>query len=361
MFEKRFILLLLVLGISWGTSNAAIIDHNSVDTVAEFPQATMETIGSQKWYFTHASVGANILDGLVGLSVAEPSRYLLLVTEIGDYDPYPGGDVVGVVYDNHRGNPTWQEKISLFEDAVRNMDWREPNVNVVMNKFCYIDWMAEPQAYLTSMAALEDEFPNTHFVYLTMPLMSYASDLAVKRSDFNQVVRQYCVANDRNLLDIADIEAHDPLGNPVSDVFEGTTVPLLYGGYTTDGGHLNDLGAERVALGWYAMAESLIQEMSPAHFSPESKLRIKDVAPNPFNPSVSLSFDIPRYDFLSAQVFDVKGRLVDTLFEGEILEGEHEVYWNGKNQFGADAPSGIYFIKLRVGDMTQSKAVTLVR
>ncbi|MCP4642638.1 MAG: hypothetical protein GY851_19490, partial [bacterium] len=74
--------------------------------------------------------------------------------------------------------------------------------------------------------------------------------------DYNDAVRQYCITNGKFLFDIADIEAHDPSG--VEQTYEsgGSTYQKLYSGYTSDGGHLNSTGAERVAMGWYAAAAS---------------------------------------------------------------------------------------------------------
>jgi hypothetical protein len=56
------------------------------------------------------------------------------------------------------------------------------------------------------------------------------------------------------LLDIADIEAHDPTGRPRT---YGDGLQKLCPSYTSDGGHLNKEGSKRVALGFYALVAAL--------------------------------------------------------------------------------------------------------
>ncbi|MBT5224534.1 MAG: T9SS type A sorting domain-containing protein, partial [Candidatus Marinimicrobia bacterium] len=58
----------------------------------------------------------------------------------------------------------------------------------------------------------------------------------------------------------------------------------------------------------------------------------------------------------SLQVFDINGRLIDTLFDGEIKSGTREFHWNGNNQ-----PSGVYFIKLSSSDYNQTRKMVLLK
>jgi hypothetical protein len=103
------------------------------------------------------------------------------------------------------------------------------------------------------LASLEASYPDTLFVYTTMPLTTASDADNVKRNQYNLAVRQYVVDHDKYLFDIADIEAHDLNGNPQTFQSGGQTYQKLYSGYTSDGGHLNTTGRQQVALGWYAM------------------------------------------------------------------------------------------------------------
>ncbi len=246
---------------AWGL----VIDHDDVDAVATLPQATMDAIGQQRWFFSHASVGGNMMNGLSDLRGLDPVRYQLTRSGVSYLsgqqraaDP-PATTTPGTVYDCSRSNPGWQNKLTIFDNSVRISGWHADKVDAAFDKFCYIDQTAEPLQYLSIMTNLEATFPNTVFVYVTMPLKTGEDNNNILRNVYNDVVRDYCVANDRLLYDIADIEAHDP--NGVEQTFEsgGQTYQKLYSGYTHDGGHLNTPGRQRVALGWYATAAALVQ------------------------------------------------------------------------------------------------------
>lgn len=245
-------------------ARAQIVDHSDIDAVPSLPQCAMDGIGQERWLFTHASVGGNLVEGLDDLRAAEPGRYQLSTAWVG-YDggtqrcePPPAPTVPGTVYECDRGNPGWQDKLAIFDSSVGPGGWHAPAVGAVMNKMCYIDQDADAGVYLASMAALVDAYPATVFVYTTMPLTTGEDADNVLRNVYNQAVRAHCAASGELLYDIADMEAHDP--NGVEHTFEsgGTTYQKLYAGYTTDGGHLDtELGHRRVARGWYAAAATL--------------------------------------------------------------------------------------------------------
>lgn len=247
----------------------AIIDHHSIDGVATLPQSTMDAIGQQTWFFTHASVGGNMMSGMADLHTVNPTRYQFTrqaVTYLSGESR--AADVLatttnGVIYDCNRSNPGWQNKLTIFENSLNTSGWTAPKIDLVLNKLCYIDQAASATDYLNSMSSLETAYPTTRFVYMTMPLTG-SEDLSNRqRNDFNNTVRAYCLANDKLLFDIADMEAHDPSGNPSTFTYSGSTYQKLYSGYTTDNGHLNDaanIGRQRIAMGWYATAAAALQE-----------------------------------------------------------------------------------------------------
>lgn len=68
--------------------------------------------------------------------------------------------------------------------------------------------------------------------------------------------------------------------------------------------------------------------------------------PNPFNPSTTIKFVLPQTGKVTLQVFNEFGQFVRTLVNGEMNEGTHDVHWDGRDQAGAVAASGIYFYKL---------------
>ncbi|HNQ23190.1 MAG TPA: hypothetical protein PKK06_08865 [Phycisphaerae bacterium] len=263
MIRKLAVGLLVTLSTVCPPAPAEIIDHDDIAGVASLPQSIMDAIGRQRWFFAHASVGGNMISGLGDLHAADPSRHQLVSSSVSYLTgqmraadaPIPTS--AGTVYRCSRGNPGWQDKLTILENSVHYSGWHVPSVDAVMNKFCYIDETADAAAYTNSMSLLEAAQPDTVFVYMTMPLMTGEDYANVQRNLFNAAVRAYCIEHDRLLFDIADMEAHDPAGNEYTFTYGGQTYQKLYGGYTSDGGHLNTTGRQRIALGWYATAAAL--------------------------------------------------------------------------------------------------------
>ncbi len=78
--------------------------------------------------------------------------------------------------------------------------------------------------------------------------------------------------------------------------------------------------------------------------------------PNPFNNSTVIPFALNRSQFVRIQVWDVNGKLVETLFNGRTTAGHHEVTWNSGN-----APSGIYLYTLETSSGRFVGKMTLVK
>ena len=80
--------------------------------------------------------------------------------------------------------------------------------------------------------------------------------------------------------------------------------------------------------------------------------------PNPFNPTTTIGFNIDgeTLQATSLRIYDILGRLMETLVDEQLGQGIHEIQWNAANQ-----PSGIYFIQLRSRDFIQTQKAILVK
>jgi hypothetical protein len=65
--------------------------------------------------------------------------------------------------------------------------------------------------------------------------------------------------------------------------------------------------------------------------------------PNPFNPVTTIQFGVPlgTLNAISIEIFDINGRHIETLINGEIEPGNHSVEWNATG-----LSSGVYFVKM---------------
>ena len=86
-------------------------------------------------------------------------------------------------------------------------------------------------------------------------------------------------------------------------------------------------------------------------------------APNPFDPAGGtwVSLDLPSSGPVSLAVYDVEGRRVRTLFEGEPTDHGMKVRWDGRDDNGREVGSGVYFCRARFGRTVVSRKMTLVR
>ncbi len=78
--------------------------------------------------------------------------------------------------------------------------------------------------------------------------------------------------------------------------------------------------------------------------------------PNPFNPSTEIAFSLFEASNVQLEVFNLLGKKVTTVFEGNLDAGIHSFTWNGNT-----AASGIYLYKLTAGDFIQTKKMMLIK
>ncbi len=83
--------------------------------------------------------------------------------------------------------------------------------------------------------------------------------------------------------------------------------------------------------------------------------------PNPFNPITTISFEVPKNDMISLEIFNLKGELVKTLIKRNVSKGIHRIIWNGRNKKGQKVKSGIYFIKLQTSGKVISQKIILLK
>lgn len=83
--------------------------------------------------------------------------------------------------------------------------------------------------------------------------------------------------------------------------------------------------------------------------------------PNPFNPTTRIEFELTRAERAVVRIFDPRGRLVRTLFEGEGVAGSNFVDWDGTNDEGDAVASGVYQYQLETPTKTDARRMVLVR
>ncbi len=90
--------------------------------------------------------------------------------------------------------------------------------------------------------------------------------------------------------------------------------------------------------------------------------KVTSVYPNPFNPRVSLVYEVPHNTRdLALEVYDLRGMRIASLAPDRASGGSQTVSWDGNNSAGAAQPSGIYIVHLSDGSHSDMKRITLLR
>ncbi|MFA3784147.1 T9SS type A sorting domain-containing protein [Melioribacteraceae bacterium 4301-Me] len=103
----------------------------------------------------------------------------------------------------------------------------------------------------------------------------------------------------------------------------------------------------------YIATVTSVQEESTSKFS---GFVLQQNYPNPFNPSTTIRFSLPRREHVTLKVFDILGREVATLVDGELNAGEYSVVYDASS-----LPSGVYFYRLQAGSFVEQRKMEVVK
>lgn len=85
-------------------------------------------------------------------------------------------------------------------------------------------------------------------------------------------------------------------------------------------------------------------------------IAIEQNFPNPFNPTTSIQYTIPRNGNVRLEIFDARGQIVDVLVDGAVPAGDHLVTWHSHS-----LASGAYFYRILFDGMSRTKRMLLLR
>ena len=236
---------------------------NGDKTMNDIDNDSIQKVFNKKVYFGHQSVGKNILNGIAVIAPETKDR-LIDVTDVTDVN-----NPVPAFYHSRVGaNLDIKRKINDFRKIVESRF--SGKLDVAFLKFCYLDITEQTDIkelfnnYKENIENLKESFPEMVFVHFTAPLTinnsswktqvkkvlgmgqlwEYADN--IKRNEYNRLLLKEYQGEDP-VFDLAAIESTYPDGKRESFSFKGETYYALVKEYTTDGGHLNDVGSQRVA------------------------------------------------------------------------------------------------------------------
>jgi len=158
-----------------------------------------------------------------------------------------------------------------------------------------------------------------------------------------------------------------------SNLYAGTNTNIFV---STDTGatwknispHVDSLGANALVVydsylfagsnggAWrYPISQLVTGVKIPPRQTPSNFVLLQNY-PNPFNPATTITFLLPSQDHVSLKIFDIMGREVATLIDGNYSQGSHSVRWNAST-----IASGVYFYRLQTDYYSQTKTLLLLK
>ena len=204
--------------------------------------AQVQNLLSKKIFFGHQSVGANIVQGIQDLISAD-SRLALHIVSSSNPSSVTGAAFVEAAIGSN-GDPV--SKDNAFANIVNNNFGAQSGI--ALYKYCYVDFNDSSNAqqifrnYRTIMDSLRSKSANLKLLPVTVPL---TIDPSKTRNSFNNLLRQAYAGTP--IFDLAEVESTHSDGSRSYTVVNGETIYTLAPEYTTDGGHLNEVGRQTAA------------------------------------------------------------------------------------------------------------------
>ncbi|UCC78595.1 MAG: T9SS type A sorting domain-containing protein [Candidatus Zixiibacteriota bacterium] len=111
-------------------------------------------------------------------------------------------------------------------------------------------------------------------------------------------------------------------------------------------------------IGWLVGEMTGIEDSDPRL---PDRLTLSQNYPNPFNPQTTMSFGLPQKSTVALDIYDLLGRKVTRLVDGDMEAGQHVITWNGKDSNGNSVSSGIYFYRLITDYGVKQAKMTLLK
>ena len=90
-------------------------------------------------------------------------------------------------------------------------------------------------------------------------------------------------------------------------------------------------------------------------------MALSSVYPNPFNPQTTVAFSLAVNGRVQIVIYDVRGSLIRRLVDESMPEGEHLATWNGLDDAGRQASSGIYFVRMIAPSYSETRKIVMLK
>jgi len=176
---------------------------------------------------------------------------------------------------------------------------------------------------------------------------TYNFKLSFKDMGNGQIAVGYSITNSSYTFVGVNMDSHDPLAttqfNAINFAVSGTNT-------STTGLNISDVLVDVGSPVVDAVDQGNENSSLPTVYS------LSQNYPNPFNPTTTIKFGIPKAGDVSLAVYDILGRKIAELINGNLTAGYHTVNFNATN-----LASGVYFYRIEAGDFVSVKKLMLLK
>ena len=130
---------------------------------------------------------------------------------------------------------------------------------------------------------------------------------------------------------------------------------------------LCSLGAQVLQRDWLSANQVVFGDAGPHapstvvdNITPRAFV-LRQNRPNPFRARTSIRFELPRPGKVRLTIYDVMGRLIRTVVDGDLPAGEHEVSWDARDNGGNLVSSGVYVARIEAEGFTSTRKLLRMR
>ena len=184
-----------------------------------------------------------------------------------------------------------------------------------------------------------------------------------------------CTTQPRNLTNFEQIQIQKDVRDSIFAIYGDYAIDFWNGlakpnGYilddfdSGDGVHLNDRGhrflyqrvMEKVNM------DSICVSLTSVHklFSQPNEMQVS-LYPNPFNLNTRLEFVLPVPGNVEIQIFNILGQNIKTLVNKNFNIGQHQVVWDGTDNYNKIVNSGTYFFRIKAGEYLKIKKGLIIK
>ncbi len=83
--------------------------------------------------------------------------------------------------------------------------------------------------------------------------------------------------------------------------------------------------------------------------------------PNPFNPETVIPFALPEAADIRLTIYNVLGQQIAHLIDDRLAAGFHRVAWSGRDDYGRQVASGLYFVRMQAASFSSVRKMLLLK